>query len=122
MSARMQVQPIYRSITGTALIAVLAFAIGAIAAVSIDAIVDRSTSVEASTPVTLSDSGRLEAVEVRSPAGTVDAPYVHDSWMSGPGAMELRQPAETVAAPYVHDSWMSGPEFHLPGELMRSRK
>ena len=141
MSAQVQSQPIGISFGRTVVIAVIAFAFGVAGAVTIQTVADRSSAVEATSSVSLWDTGRLEAMEGRVAAASVTQPVVWDSFMSE--AMVGRQLAATTPArarwdrgmldaiqgrqlaavdPVVWDSFMSQPTAAgLIGEYSHSQ-
>jgi hypothetical protein len=119
MSAQVQ-QPIRVSYGRTTVIALFAFAIGAMGTFAIKEITDVSSAVEATAPAPTWDTGRLEAMEGRQLAETASEPVVWDAGRLE--AMEGRQLAETIVEPVVWDSFMSEPTQSLIGELSHSQR
>ena len=150
MSAQVQLQPIRRPIGNTVIIVVLAFTVGAVAAVTIGSMVGSSSRVETTSPAALWDSGRLDAMQGRQLAESVESPI---RWDAGKlDAMQGRQLAETVespvqwdagkleamqgrqlaagppepsavsVSPVVYDSWMGEASRSLIGEFSRGQR
>jgi hypothetical protein len=130
MSAQVQLQPIRRPIGNTVIIVVLAFTVGAVAAVTIGSMVGSSSRVETTSPAALWDSGRLDAMQGRQLAESVETPVRWDAGMLE--AMQGRQLAEATEgplersavsdSPVVYDSWMGEASRSLIGEFSRGQR
>jgi len=93
MSAQVQAQGIRFPYGRTAVVAVIAFAIGVAGTFAIQQVVDRSSTVGTAAPYTLWDTGRLEAMEGRQAAASVTtAPALWDAGRLD--TIEARQLAE----------------------------
>jgi len=127
MSAQVQLQPIGRSIGNTVIIVVLAFTVGAVAAITIGSMVGSSSRIETTSPPALWDTGRLEAMEGRQVAESVESPVRWDAGMLE--AMQGRQlaasppqPSAVSLSPVVYDSWMGEASGSLIGEFSRGQR
>src|SRR5215212_448572 len=101
MSAQVQLQPIRRSIN-TVIIVVLAFTVGAVAAVTIGSMVASSSRVGTTSPAALWDTGRLDAMQGRQLAESVETPVRWDAGMLE--AMQGRPLAESAEPPVRSDA------------------
>jgi hypothetical protein len=103
MSAQVQLQPIRRPIGNTVIIVVLAFTVGAVAAVTMQG---RQLAESVETPVRW-DAGMLEAMQGRQLAEATEGPLERSA---------------VSDSPVVYDSWMGEASRSLIGEFSRGQR